>query len=89
MDLKKALKTMDSAIWIYLYVFIFLMAGIGFLTGVFSLGYLITTITGEWPPILTLILNGFNVALWVGFGLMVVKWLFFVVYLVKKKRGNN
>lgn len=89
MDLKKSLKTIDSAIWIYIYCFIFLMAGIGFLTGVFSLGFLITEITGQWPPILTTILNGFNFALYVGFGLMILKWIFFIVYLVKKKRGKN
>jgi len=89
MDLKKAIKSVDEATSLYFYVFIFLMAGIGFLTGIFSLGFLITKITGVWPPVLTLFLNGFNVALYIGFGLITLRWILMFVQIIKKKRGKK
>lgn len=80
-------KRINEGFNLYLFVFISLLAGFGFVLGSFSLSLWFVENTGSLPNFLIFIYKGFDVMMWVGVFFILSKLYLWI--LKKIKRGKN
>ena len=79
--INKFIKRWDEAISLYSYLFVILLAAVGFITGTLSLGMWFVERIGEFPPIIIWIFKGADFMIYLGIFLVAFK-----LYLILIKK---